>query len=104
MFIEQRVYTEHTLWRDLAREVRAIRGPGTRARINLSPGARREPSGKFLQDALPSYVITDGPIFEICKRLAPNFSFSQVTVNRFVDSKQCEWDLDKNNRGTPSGR
>ena len=68
--------------------------------IESAPDAERDPTGKFLKNALPSYIIKEGPIWDLCKKLSPDFDFDQVTVNRFVDSKQCQWHLDKNNNGT----
>ena len=44
-------------------------------------------------------MITDGPIFHLCKLLNPGFPFVFVTVNKFTSADECEHHHDTGNEG-----
>ena len=72
------------LWKTLEKELNAYKTKGTKARTNLvSKDAPRDATGRYLQERIPSDQVTDGPIFELCQLLAPQFRFNVVQVNKF---------------------
>ena len=71
---------------------------GTKTRINLRPHAERDQCGK-LKEKIPSYVITDGPIFYLVKLLNPDLWFEFVTINKFKNADECEHHFDTGNVG-----
>ena len=83
----------------LEKLAREYQGPGTHTRVNLAPDAPRRRDGKLVK-AIPSDMIFEGhPIFELCKKLNPDFKFNVVTLNRFTEPKECQLHKDKDNLG-----
>ena len=88
------------LWDYLEHLIRTFRGPGTRRRFNLEPDGKRDHTGRAFVKALPSDIVRDGEIFDVCRALAPEgFAFTGVQVNRFKRARQCQQHVDKNNKG-----
>ena len=80
----------------------AYRSKGAKTRFNLvEKDAPRDATGQFLRDTIPSDKVTEGRVFDICKRLAPSCRFNIVQVNNFIHHRQCQKHLDRKNVGDP---
>ena len=91
--------TRAQLWDYLEVRARAYPKIGTTNRVNLAPDAERNARGQ-LKKALPSTRITSGPIFDLCRKLAPKtVEFKVVQLNRFTSHKECQLHFDKKNVG-----
>ena len=53
----------------------------------------------YLAEKIRSDRVTEGPIFELCRRMNPGFDFDEVQVNKFLNHKQCQMHYDKHNVG-----
>ena len=88
------------LWDALEEALDVNRPKGTNTRfILVEKDAPRDATGQFPRDTIPSDKVTEGPVFDICKRLAPNFRFNTVHVNKFLHHKQCQKHRDRKNVG-----
>ena len=71
------------LWESLEKELHAYKTKGTKARTNLgSKDAPRDATGRYLQERIPSDQVTEGPIFDCRRLLAPRFRFNVVPVKK----------------------
>ena len=87
------------MWDYIKKAVGARRVVGTCRRVNPRPDAPRDPTGRFLQQRLPSDLVRDGPIYDLCKAMNPDFEFDAVQVNKFTAPDQCQMHKDSKNRG-----
>ena len=62
------------------------------------PDGARDQWG-YLAEKIPSDRVTEGPIFDLCRRMNPGFDFDEVQVNKFLNHKQCQMHYDKHNVG-----
>ena len=82
----------------LEREIHEYVVKGSYNRTNRKPNAERDATGKLIE-AIPSDVITGGPIMYLCRLLNPGYKFEFITVNKFTDASECQHHHDTGNKG-----